>query len=381
MSSSFHIYHTLLAAAAEDDKTKIQKNRPKSADQKCRVCCEKTGSIQLFNNELRTNFIGEIYSVTGVLFCYMQDLSTCICQSCVDQLDRGLRFRDMCRQSNRIIMEVNVKQEYNCNNGETQTDKKYMIKSQSIKKEENMFQENKCRSKSVKNTTTKKVKIKANDKFRDSSDNFNDEEDNSQDVFDKKYGCKVSKSPETLTKKKKIPKEPTQHLCASCGKSFTKLHDLKNHMVIHENIFPFACDKCPYKGRTKSTLVVHMKSHLARSERPLSCPHCSIKTTTASNLNAHIRRVHNNGERNFKCTRCEKDFINKGDLRRHINMVHENMGNTSCQICYKVFKKTSLRTHLWRFHKIKKEKLYSRMPAYLRCNQPEDQPEPVATQQ
>lgn len=55
-----------------------------------------------------------------------------------------------------------------------------MIKSQSIKKEENMFQENKCICKSVKNTTTKKFKIKANDKFRDSSDNFNDEEDNSQ---------------------------------------------------------------------------------------------------------------------------------------------------------------------------------------------------------
>ncbi|XP_048482792.1 transcription factor Ouib [Plutella xylostella] len=405
MSSSYLMYHNLLASSAEDNKAKIQKNRPeKFTDQKCRLCREKPGSIRLFNNELRTNIVGEIYSVTGVVFRNMKDLSTYICQSCVDQLDSSIRFRNMCQQSNRAIVEVNVKQEY-CDIEKTlPTDKRKIIKNQSIKKEEDIFNNDKSKFKSIKkNTATIKVNTNEEKNFLDSSDtddddfdnfndddNLNDEGDKSQCTYNKNLECLVPNSwaipklHEILKKKEKKPKELKQHLCESCGKEFDSLIRLKYHMVIHENVFPFACDKCPYKGRTKNTLVTHMKSHLPYSERTLCCPHCSKKTTTTSNMNSHIRRVHtNNGERNFKCTRCEKDFKNNADLKRHFNVVHENMGTTKCQICYKVFNKKNLRKHLWRVHKIQKEKsnLPNRLPAYLLCNPTEDQSAPVATQQ
>ncbi|CAG9138333.1 unnamed protein product [Plutella xylostella] len=177
MSSSYLMYHNLLASSAEDNKAKIQKNRPeKFTDQKCRLCREKPGSIRLFNNELRTNIVGEIYSVTGVVFRNMKDLSTYICQSCVDQLDSSIRFRNMCQQSNRAILEVNVKQEY-CDIEKTlPTDKKNIVKNQSIKKEEDIFNNDESKFKSVKrNTATNKVNTNEEKNFLDSSDTEDDD--------------------------------------------------------------------------------------------------------------------------------------------------------------------------------------------------------------
>lgn len=60
--------------------------------------------------------------------------------------------------------------------------------------------------------------------------------------------------------------------------------------AIHENVFPFKCDVCPYQGRTMDLLKVHKRSHLV--DKPFKCTQCPKATTTSSNLAKHMRHVH-----------------------------------------------------------------------------------------
>ncbi|KOB73329.1 Uncharacterized protein OBRU01_10830, partial [Operophtera brumata] len=106
--------------------------------------------------------------------------------------------------------------------------------------------------------------------------------------------------------------------CAQCPKATSTASNLSRHVrgvhgrdnarsnpykdtffrTTHENVFPYKCELCEYRGRTLDLLKVHKRSHLAEAERPYRCPHCPKATTSASNLSKHIRHIHKvKGER------------------------------------------------------------------------------------
>lgn len=60
------------------------------------------------------------------------------------------------------------------------------------------------------------------------------------------------------------------------------------------------CERCPYRTSTKSSLSIHMKSHV--TTRPYVCPHCKMGFRTSSNMHKHVRNTHE-GQRPFKVSR------------------------------------------------------------------------------
>ncbi|KAJ7613968.1 hypothetical protein FB45DRAFT_937575 [Roridomyces roridus] len=53
--------------------------------------------------------------------------------------------------------------------------------------------------------------------------------------------------------------KPANYKCDRCGRDFTALHNLKNHMNAHDNIRPFKCAKCGLSFHTSSTNKRHEK--------------------------------------------------------------------------------------------------------------------------
>lgn len=86
--------------------------------------------------------------------------------------------------------------------------------------------------------------------------------------------------------------------------------DEKSHMLTHENISSFKCNKCDKTFTKKLSLKRHLKGHTKK-----------------------LRSL-------FKCHVCDKTFTEKSSLQRHLN------GHTKklqCTICSKVVPSPSMK--------------------------------------
>ncbi|XP_026324782.1 zinc finger protein 578-like isoform X2 [Hyposmocoma kahamanoa] len=156
-----------------------------------------------------------------------------------------------------------------------------------------------------------------------------------------------------------IHKQSVLHKCPTCGKEFTVVARLRNHMLIHTNIFNFFCDLCPYKCKHKYYLVMHMRTHTG--EKPYKCPECPATFVNPSNLNKH-KLTHQ--EKQFKCFLCEKAFRTTSALREHREAAHMNIKHT-CNYCGRDFcYKSDLRKHEIRSHNRTKRDYIGGEPTY-----------------
>ncbi|CAG9136590.1 unnamed protein product [Plutella xylostella] len=313
-----------------DKKTKQPKQKQKalsyrSGTETCRVCSQSTADIPIFNNHLEPHLADDL-----TLFWCLQDN---VNEIKVEEFDID---HDHFDDNDVFHNEISDKTD----------DIKEHIKSDSV----NLISE----EVNNKLMVTKDLPTKA------------------KGVRRKPSQKRKSKSPtlkKTIESSKAGVKTKNQSLCDNCGKICPSIAHLRIHMTTHYNIFPFKCDVCPYKGRTKYLLTVHKRSHLAI--KPYKCTLCPKTAISATNLKRHMEGAHNVlYSRRIKCLHCEKVFKNKTYLKRHVVAVHENLGNTECEICTKVMRKTHMRKHLWRVHKIQPQKptLPNKLPSYILCN-------------
>ncbi|XP_059047010.1 zinc finger protein 675-like [Achroia grisella] len=342
--SSFLLLKSMLFANALQSKHKKKKKKLKKHSMKkinmCRICNHERADIPIFNNFLQPDIPEEIKNFSGVTVNNTDNFSKHMCQSCLDLLNGCITFRDLCQKTNKQMIEMSVKKEFDNNeNGiKGESEDSYNIPSPSFSEDNSgIWRCSNC-----------------NKEFYDLPTYNNHLEKCNIQV------SKPPKPPEEVTKKR--------FLCDVCGKTACSNANLLVHMGTHENIFPFKCEVCPYKGRTMDLLRVHKRSHM--TDKPYKCTQCPKATTTASNLAKHMRHVHSN-TRPYKCSYCDKAFSYQHDMKRHIKDIHLRQGTVKCDVCFKKFNtKKILQGHRWKIHKIKGER-QGRLPSYLQ-HQTED---------
>uniref|UniRef100_A0A8R1TM51 C2H2-type domain-containing protein n=1 Tax=Onchocerca volvulus TaxID=6282 RepID=A0A8R1TM51_ONCVO len=122
-----------------------------------------------------------------------------------------------------------------------------------------------------------------------------------------------STNPEKQNRKRKL------FYCCICGKAFGKTSDLVRHYRIHSGERPFSCNRCGRNFNLKSSLKLHMDSHV-RADHPdnyytcARCPVCMKQLASTPSLRRHLK-IH---ERPLEhCGVCSQIFLSKKALEQH----------------------------------------------------------------
>ena len=71
-----------------------------------------------------------------------------------------------------------------------------------------------------------------------------------------------------------------------------------------------------------------------------TCTSCGKSFTALRSLQEHVKTIHE-GLRNYECNYCGKDFTKSGNLKAHISAVHDGEKNYHCSQCSKSFSQLS----------------------------------------
>ena len=146
--------------------------------------------------------------------------------------------------------------------------------------------------------------------------------------------------------------------CDNCGKVFSSVSDLNEHLKIDISELPFACDTCDERFDCKLSVTTHCLDHI-RKTVVLSCGKCG-KTFNSqpsltehfkshaddtsfvfkmcgqvfnSNTNLMVHRFANDCEKAvFKCKKCMKVFVHQYDLDKHLK-IHNDEMTAGCDAC------------------------------------------------
>ena len=112
------------------------------------------------------------------------------------------------------------------------------------------------------------------------------------------------------------------HKCDSCGKSFTQLGNMKNHIkTVHEGQINYKCDSCEKSFAQSGNLKKHIKTI---HEQKWKCTACEMTFFKSISLRKHKKKIHSVGNTYHKCEYCSKIMSTKNNLNRHIKNVHSS---------------------------------------------------------
>ena len=166
-------------------------------------------------------------------------------------------------------------------------------------------------------------------------------------IKDQVAANRVNKKTNSHTNKNKERTKP----CEVCGKTFTQVTSLKEHIkIIHEG-FRLQCPKCEKGFQNKTNLSTHLRT-VHEGKKDHICDICGIALGTKSDLKVHLTRVHSTQPKDQICSYCGKIFRLPVDLKIHIENIHENTNREKCHLCGREFnRKELLRRHMKRVHK------------------------------
>ncbi|KAM6958629.1 zinc finger and BTB domain-containing protein 44 [Aplochiton taeniatus] len=116
------------------------------------------------------------------------------------------------------------------------------------------------------------------------------------------------------------PDRPFQ--CPTCGVRFTRIQNLKQHMLIHSGIKPFQCDRCGKKFTRAYSLKMHRLKH--EGKRCFRCQICSATFTSFGEYKHHMRVSRHiiRKPRIYECKTCSAMFTNSGNLIVHLRSLN-----------------------------------------------------------
>ncbi|KAG5334746.1 ZN676 protein, partial [Acromyrmex charruanus] len=144
--------------------------------------------------------------------------------------------------------------------------------------------------------------------------------------------------------------------CAICSKKLITQRALDQHVRrIHKGAKRFVCNiyGCTFQCARRTDLDRH--KHLHVEERNIVCEHCGKMFTSISILKDHVLYIHSK-ERQFICEECGKAFKRNSLLKRH-KLSHEQHRPFACMQCNTAFKRSHhLTRHMETCHRITLEK-------------------------
>jgi DNA-directed RNA polymerase subunit RPC12/RpoP len=98
------------------------------------------------------------------------------------------------------------------------------------------------------------------------------------------------------------------YVCDYCGRGYSYLASLQQHMKTHQVEYQFQCNGCSRLFKTGPELEEHKKSHETDGSetRPHQCEQCGRRFTLLENLHRH-QMIHSD-QRPFHCAFCGKRF-------------------------------------------------------------------------
>lgn len=85
-----------------------------------------------------------------------------------------------------------------------------------------------------------------------------------------------------------------KHVCPECSKCFVRKRELDRHSVIHTGFKPFACQSCNKKFGRKDKLIRHQRIHL--DEKSFVCTSCPMSFNRKDGLLLHMKSHAKNDE-------------------------------------------------------------------------------------
>ncbi|XP_014371580.2 zinc finger protein 2 homolog [Papilio machaon] len=135
--------------------------------------------------------------------------------------------------------------------------------------------------------------------------------------------------------------------CNVCFKTFANQHNLKRHMMIHNDIREFECDICLKRFHQKITMQTHRLNHL----NAFSCNQCDMTFKTKEALTTH---------RDFDECSKSKVIKAKEELMKTVKQeITTNLGKVlgyACSLCKKMFSlESALEQHIESTHIVESE--------------------------
>ena len=169
--------------------------------------------------------------------------------------------------------------------------------------------------------------------------------------------------------------------CKICDKAFHQIHEVKEHIKIHDPIsevevlrnqvkyLKTQVSQCKLASgtRQKNELIGKVRNKtetnlgkrkkrkasavsaqpdselapkVAKKNQNKTCPICQAVFSKPSNCKQHIAKVHEE-KRPFECNECANKFKDKSTLDTHMKGIHMNKQPYSCKICTRGFNRKS----------------------------------------